>query len=126
VKVTIDAYNGTMQFFISDPKDPVIQAYSKIYPGVFQAMDMMPADLRRHIRYPEDLFTIQANIYATYHMTDPQVFYTKRTSGASHCAYDCRGRHATEPYYTIMKLSGAGDQEEFILMSPLLRPGVRT
>jgi uncharacterized protein len=119
VKVTIDGYNGTMQFFVSDPKDPVIQAYCKIYPGVFQAMDKMPADLRRHIRYPEDLFTIQANIYATYHMTDPQVFYNKedlwRIPTAPTAA---EGDTPLEPYYTIMKLSGAGDQEEFILMSP--------
>lgn len=128
VKVTIDAYNGTMQFFISDPKDPVIQAYSKIFPGVFQALEAMPSDLRRHIRYPEDLFTIQANIYATYHMTDPQVFYNKedlwRIPAA---ATTIEGDTPLEPYYTIMKLSGASDREEFILMStftPAQRPNM--
>ena len=119
VKVTIDAYNGTMQFFISDPKDPVIQAYAKIYPGVFQALDAMPADLRRHIRYPEDLFTIQASIYATYHMTDPQVFYNKEDLWRiPTAAATAEGDTPLEPYYTIMKLSGTSDREEFILMSP--------
>ena len=128
VKVTIDAYNGTMQFFISDPKDPVIQAYAKIYPGVFQALDAMPADLRRHIRYPEDLFTIQANIYATYHMTDPQVFYNKEDLWRiPTAATTAEGDTPLEPYYTIMKLSGTSDREEFILMSPFAhQPGVRT
>ncbi|MCI0723234.1 MAG: UPF0182 family protein [Acidobacteria bacterium] len=121
VKVTIDAYNGTMQFFISDPKDPVIQVYSKIYPGVFQPLEAMPADLRRHIRYPEDLFTIQANIYATYHMTDPQVFYNKEDLWrVPAVATPTEGDTPLEPYYTIMKLSGASDREEFILMSPFL------
>ncbi|MCI0423202.1 MAG: UPF0182 family protein, partial [Acidobacteria bacterium] len=121
VKVTIDAYNGTMQFFISDPMDPVIQVYSKIYPGVFQPLEAMPADLRRHIRYPEDLFTIQANIYATYHMTDPQVFYNKEDLWrVPAVATPTEGDTPLEPYYTIMKLSGASDREEFILMSPFL------
>jgi uncharacterized membrane protein (UPF0182 family) len=111
VKVTIDAYNGAMQFFISDPKDPVIQAYANIYPGVFQAMGAMPTDLRRHIRYPEDLFTIQANMYATYHMTDPKVFYNKEDLWSiPTAATTSEGDTPLEPYYTIMKLSGTGDQ----------------
>ena len=119
VKVTIDAYNGTLRFFISDPKDPVIQVYSKIYPGVFQPLEAMPSDLRRHIRYPEDLFTIQANMYATYHMTDPQVFYNKEDLWRiPTVAVATVGDTPMEPYYTIMKLSGASDREEFILMSP--------
>ena len=119
VKATIDAYEGTMRFFISDPMDPVIKAYSKIYPGVFQPLDAMPADLRRHIRYPEDLFTIQANVYATYHMTDPQVFYNKEDLWRiPTTAKTQEGDTPLEPYYTIMKLSGTSEQEEFILMSP--------
>lgn len=119
VKVTVDAYNGTIRFFISDPKDPIILAYAKIYPGVFQPLDAMPADLRRHIRYPEDLFRIQANIYATYHMTDPQVFYNKEDLWRiPTAATTAEGDTPLEPYYTVMKLSGTSDREEFILMSP--------
>lgn len=119
VKVVVDAYNGSLNFFISDPKDPVIQVYSRIYPGVFQPLEAMPADLRQHIRYPEDLFTIQANMYTTYHMTDAQVFYNKEdlwriptvaTTGESDTPL--------EPYYTIMKLSSESAREEFILMTP--------
>jgi len=118
VKVTIDAYHGTMQFFVSDPRDPVMQVYSRIYPGVFQPLDSMPADLRRHIRYPEDLFTIQANMYATYHMNDPQVFYGKEDLWRTPTiAAASEGDTPLEPYYTIMKLS-ASEREEFILMTP--------
>jgi uncharacterized membrane protein (UPF0182 family) len=128
VKATIDAYDGTMQFFISDPRDPVIQAYSQIFPGVFQPLEAMPGDLRRHIRYPEDLFTIQANVYATYHMTDPQVFYNKEDLWRiPTAATNVEGDTPLEPYYTIMRLSGASDREEFILMStftPAQRPNM--
>ena len=77
VKVTIDAYNKVIRFYVSNPQDPIIQVYAGIFPGVFQPIESMPKDLRQHLRYPEDLLTIQAGIYATYHMTDPQVFYNK-------------------------------------------------
>jgi uncharacterized membrane protein (UPF0182 family) len=119
VKVTIDAYNGTLQFYVSDPKDPVIQVYAGIYPGVFQALEAMPADLRRHIRYPEDLFTIQAGIYATYHMTDAQVFYNKEDLWRIPNVQTANEADAPlEPYYTIMKLRSESKGEEFILMTP--------
>lgn len=118
VKATIDAYNGTMTLYISDAQDPLIQTYSKIFPHTFKLIEEMPEDLRSHIRYPQTLMNIQAKIYATYHMTDPQVFYNQedlwkiplRTAG---------GRNdPMEPYYTIMKLAEIGEKEEFILMVP--------
>ncbi len=118
VKATIDAYNGTVQLYISDPKDPVIQVYSRIFPGVFKSLDEMPADLRKHIRYPEDLFTIQANVYGTFHMTDPQVFYNKEDLWRVPALSQAGGDIALEPYYTIMKLSSEKAAEEFILMIP--------
>jgi hypothetical protein len=117
VKATVDAYNGTVQFYISDPKDLIIQVYSKIFPGVFKTMDEMPGDLRRHIRYPEDLFTIQANVYATYHMKDPQVFYNKEDLWRIPSLAQATGATPIEPYYIIMKLNSES-REEFILMTP--------
>ncbi len=117
VKVVIDAYNGTATFYVSDPSDPIIQTYSKIFPGLYQPLNSMPADLRAHIRYPVDFFNAQATIYANYHVTDPRVFYNQedvwsypneKYSGAS---------QRMDPYYAIMKLPG-GTQEEFVLVLP--------
>ena len=118
VKITVDAYNGTTQFYASDPKDPVLQVYTRIYPGVFQGFDAMPKDLRQHIRYPEDLFTIQANMYATYHMHDPQVFYNKEDLWHIPSLSSDGQDTPLEPYYTVMKLNSEMGKEEFILMTP--------
>jgi uncharacterized protein len=118
VKVTVNAYTGKVRFYTSDPTDPLIQAYSNLFPGVFQPLETMPQDLRAHIRYPEGIFSIQAAMYAEYHMTDPRVFYNKEdlwrvAQSAS------RGNNAPmSPYYTIMKLAEVGKKEEFILMVP--------
>ena len=118
VKVTVNAYTGKVHFYISDPTDPLIQAYAGMFPGVFEPLDAMPQDLRAHIRYPEAFFSIQAAKYAEYHMTDPQVFFNKedlwRVAQSA-----ARGQNAPmSPYYTIMKLAEVGNKEEFILMVP--------
>jgi uncharacterized protein len=118
VKATVNAYTGAVHFYVADSTDPLIQVYSSIFPGVFQPLDAMPEDLRAHIRYPEDFFTIQASKYAVYHMTDPRVFYNKedlwRVAQSA-----ARGENAPmTPYYTIMKLAEVGTREEFILMVP--------
>ncbi len=118
VKITVDAYNGTTQFYASDPKDPVLQVYTRIYPGVIQGFDAMPKDLRQHIRYPEDLFTIQATMYATYHMHDPQVFYNKEDLWHIPSLSSDGQDTPLEPYYTVMKLNSEMGKEEFILMTP--------
>jgi uncharacterized protein len=117
VKAVVDAYNGTVNFYLSDPEDPIILAYGKIFPELAKPLEQMPEDLRAHIRYPQDLFTIQAHMYATYHMQDPQVFYNKedllsiprRTVGGTD--------QEMEPYYTIMRLPGE-TKEEFVLLLP--------
>ena len=77
MKAVVDAYNGSLAFYLSEPEDPVVKAYAQAFPGLFQPLSAMPADLRPHIRYPVGLFSIQARVYATYHMRDPQVFYNK-------------------------------------------------
>jgi len=77
IKVVIDAYDGTVQPFVADANDPLIQTWAKIFPGVFQPLDSMPADLRAHIRYPDDLFRAQTARYVTYHMNTPATFYNR-------------------------------------------------
>lgn len=117
VKAVVDAYNGTVEFYLSDASDPIIQSFAKTFPNAFKPMDSMPEDLRAHVRYPQDLFTIQAQVYATYHMQDPQVFFNKEDL-LSIPRRTIEGRERDmEPYYTIMRLPGE-DKEEFILLLP--------
>src|SRR5881296_2144586 len=116
VKVTIDAYHGAVRFYLADATDPIVRAYARAFPGLLQPFDAMPADLRAHIRYPEDFFAIQARKYATYHMGDPQVFYNKEDLWTvPRRTVDGREREM-EPYYTIMRLPGE-KKEEFILLT---------
>jgi len=118
VKTTINAYTGEVRFYIGDPTDALIQAYARIFPGVFQPLEAMPKDLRAHIRYPEEFFSIQANKYALFHMTDPQVFYNKEDLWRGAQSAVSGAPAPMTPYYTIMKLAGVGTTEEFILMVP--------
>jgi uncharacterized membrane protein (UPF0182 family) len=119
VKVAVDAYDGNPIFYVADPGDPIVQTYQRIFPSLFQPMDSMPASLRRHIRYPEDLFIIQADAYGTYHMKDPEVFYNKEDLW-SFPKENHKGQNTTmQPYYTIMRLPGE-TREEFILMLPMV------
>ena len=123
VKATVDAYHGTVTFYLADPADPIIRTYARAFPGLFKPLGDMPADLQRHIRYPEDLFSIQAKMYATYHMEDPQVFYNKEDLWAiPRRTVEGRDREM-EPYYTIMRLPGE-KKEEFILLT-LFNPSRR-
>jgi len=117
VKAVVDAYDGTVKLYISDPTDPLIQTYSKIFPGILKPLEAMEPELRSHIRYPPGFLSIQAKMYSTYHMEDPQVFYNKedlwaipRTSGQG-------GEQEMQPYYTIMKLPDE-KKEEFVLLLP--------
>jgi uncharacterized membrane protein (UPF0182 family) len=75
VKVVIDAYNGTLTAYVSAPADPLIRTWARVFPGVFAPLDSMPADLRAHIRYPDDIYRIQTRLYTTYHMDAPEDFY---------------------------------------------------
>jgi uncharacterized membrane protein (UPF0182 family) len=77
VKVVVDMYDGRVKFYVMDPKDPILGAYRRAFPGVFQNLSALSPDLKAHLRYPEDLFAIQADEYKTFHMTDPQVFYNR-------------------------------------------------
>src|SRR5205809_411455 len=123
VKVTVDAYHGSVRFYIADAGDPVVRAYAAAFPGLLGPLDTMPEDLRRHIRYPEDFFAIQARKFAVYHMENPQVFYNKEDLWAiPRRTIDGREREM-EPYFTIMRLPGEA-KEEFILLT-LFNPSRR-
>ena len=129
VKAVVDAYNGTVAFYLTDSEDPVIQAYAKAFPGFVKPLETMPEDLRRHIRYPQDLFSIQARMYTTYHMQDPQVFYNKEDllsipRKTEERQEEVMGRvmertveREINPYYMIMRLPGE-EKEEFVLLLP--------
>lgn len=117
VKAVVDAFHGTVDFYLSDSADPMIQAFAKIFPGFVKPLDSMPKDLRSHIRYPLDLFSIQSHVYSTYHVQDPQVFFNKEDILAIP-RQRLDGRESDmEPYYTIMKLPGES-REEFVLLLP--------
>jgi uncharacterized membrane protein (UPF0182 family) len=119
VKIAVDAYDGNPVFYVADPADPVVQTYQRIFPSLFQPMDSMPASLRSHIRYPEDLFILQASVYGTYHMKDPEVFYNKEDLWSLPKESHKGQTTVMQPYYTIMRLPGES-REEFILMLPMV------
>ncbi|MFA4886373.1 MAG: UPF0182 family protein, partial [Desulfotomaculaceae bacterium] len=117
VKVVIDAYSGQVNFYISDENDPLVVTYSKIFPSMFKSLDEMPDDLRKHIRYPVDLFSAQAQMYGVYHMDDPSLFYNKEDKWNIATEMLGKDEKQIEPYYTIIKLPGT-DKPEFILIVP--------
>ncbi len=117
VKIVIDAYNGTTTYYLADADDPIAATISKIFPELFTPLETMSTDLRSHVRYPQDIFTLQTAMFSTYHMTNPAVFYNKEDQWDVP-AIESDGRTAQmEPYYTIMKLPGEQDAE-FIQMLP--------
>ncbi len=117
VKIVVDAYDGNVIYYIADMDDPLVYTYAKIFPKQFRLLEDMPAGLKEHIRYPEDLFKVQSNIYSTYHMNDPTVFYNKEDAWQiPHEIYGTGQQVNVEPYYIIIKLPGES-KEEFVLMT---------
>jgi hypothetical protein len=117
VKVIVDIYEGSVRFYVMDADDPVLGVYRKAFPGVFRELGELSQDLKRHLRYPEDLFTIQADMYRTYHMTDPQVFYNREDLWSFAQEKYAGNTIPMIPYYILMRLPG---QKElmYLLMSP--------
>jgi uncharacterized protein len=115
VKVVIDAYNGTVDFYLWDEEDPIVRAYQGIYPTLFKNKNQMPAGLRQHVRYPEDLLSIQAHIYSVYHMSDINVFYNREDQyDVARENYHGRAQPML-PYYAVMRIPGE-PAEEFVQM----------
>ncbi len=118
VKIVVDAYNGNVSYYEADPRDPIINAYRKMYPGMFKPISEMPAFLKQHIRYPRDIFTIQMSIYATYHQTNPERFFRQEDNWMfSKIAIGQEFFPAT-PYYLTLDLLEPG-KDEFFLFLPL-------
>lgn len=113
IKVTVDAYNGETKFYLSDPDDPLAKTYDTIFPGLLKNISEMPEDLRKHIRFPRELFKTQASMFATYHMEDPKTFYNKEDLWE----IPTHSEKSMEPYYLIMKLPGEKN-EEYVLLIP--------
>jgi len=113
VKVVVDAYNGDVDFYVVDEKDPIAMTYAKIYPTLFKSFDKMPEGLKAHLRYPNTLFQIQASVYGKYHMEDVNVFY--QSEDAWDIAYEIYGmdKQQIQPNYYIAKLPGEEKAEFF-------------
>ena len=122
VKAVVDAYNGSVTFYVFGTDDPIIKAYRKMLPHLFHDRSEMPDNLRRHIRYPEDLFTIQAEMYGTYHMTNPATFYNREDRWEVPRELYRDREIEVQPYYVIAQLPHA-DNPEFMLMLPLAVAG---
>ena len=123
VKVVIDAYNGTARFYVFDDKDPIIAAYRRIFPNLFQDASQMPADLRAHVRYPETLVRAQSEVYSLYHTQNPKTFFQREDvwSIAQHIEVNDKGEkisRAIDPYYVLMQLPGEQQKNEFVLILP--------
>jgi uncharacterized protein len=124
VKAVVDAYDGNVSFYISDSEDPLIRTAEKIFPNTFKPLDQMPDSQKDHIRYPEDIFTLQSVMYNIYHMKEPQVFYNREDEWEIAAIGDDRGGSggALAPRHLIMRLPGEAE-EEFILMLPFTPRG---
>ena len=116
VKVVVDAYNGTTAFYVFDSEDPILAAYRRVFPGLFKDSSLMPPDLRKHVRYPEMLLSVQAQAYGLYHMTDPDVFYNREDlwTVASEVGLNDAGEQTTitmQPNFVLMNLPGEPNAE---------------
>jgi uncharacterized protein len=117
VKVVVDAYHGSVKFYLSDPDDPIVNTWAKVFPDLFQPLSAMPVNLRRHLRYPTDFFKLQSERLMTYHMSDPQVFYNREDQWQVPTEVYGDKPRLVEPYYLITKLPTL-PEEEFILFLP--------
>src|SRR3989344_349583 len=124
VKAVVDAYDGSVVFYQADAEDPILKTYATIFPGTFRPLSEMPESLVSHLRYPEDIFTLQTAAYSVYHMDDPQIFYNKEDQWEIP-AIPSEGEGASrpgaippmQPRHIIMKLPGE-QKEEYVLMLP--------
>ncbi|MGH9278410.1 MAG: UPF0182 family protein, partial [Acidimicrobiales bacterium] len=139
VKVVIDAYNGSMSFFVADTSDPIVQAYRKAFPALFTDQTKMDDELRRHLRYPEDMFRVQGNMYGRYHINDPGAFYNNTDAwdiaqepgsvggtGGTPLAPSVQGptvgparEDRMDPYYLLMRLPDS-EKSDFLILQPFV------
>ncbi|NJD08540.1 MAG: UPF0182 family protein [Methylococcaceae bacterium] len=119
VKVVVDAFDGTVDYYVSDPSDSIILGYSKAYPGVFKDIATLPPLLREQLRYPRDVFGVQMGIYAKYHQTDPALFYQQAET------WDVAkvDNNPMKPYYFTTYLEGAEEMQDFVLLNAMTPVG---
>jgi uncharacterized membrane protein (UPF0182 family) len=122
VKVVVDAYNGATTFYVFDSEDPILATYRRIFPSLFKDASAMPADLHRHVRYPEALLEVQSEVYGLYHMTNPEIFFNREDlwTVATETGTDNNGQQTLrmmQPNFVLMKLPG-GASEEFVEILP--------
>jgi uncharacterized membrane protein (UPF0182 family) len=119
VKVTMDAYDGTMTFYVADSADPLIRAWSRIFPTLFRPIDELPADLVPHLRVPEELFNVQTRVFGRYHVTNPLRFFQSDDLWTVPQAQGSNQSLPSEAYYVIMRMPGEGEAE-FLLLQPMV------
>ena len=124
VKIVVNAYDGSVDFYLADERDPIIQAYNRMYPGLLKPLAQMPTDLKEHIRYPKDIFDIQVEVYAKYHQTNPGVFFRQEDIWEFPEIMHDRRPERMRPYFLTLNLISK-DKFEFILVSPMT-PKART
>src|SRR6185312_3044791 len=122
VKAVVDMYSGTVRFYVMDPSDPVLAVYRRAFPHAFSDLAKLPDDLKSHLRYPDDLFTIQAEQYRFFHMTDPRVFYNQEDLWQLPIETYEDETHFMRPHYVLMKLPGSA-RLEYLLMTPFTPSG---
>jgi uncharacterized membrane protein (UPF0182 family) len=122
VKVVMDVYDGSVSFYVMDPADPIIGVYRRAFPGMFKELSALSPELKAHLRYPEDLYAIQAGSYMTYHMTDPQVFYNQEDLWSLPQEKYAGQAVALQPYYILMRLPDT-DEIQYFLMTPFTPQG---
>ncbi len=115
VKIIVDAYDGSVEYYISDPADPIIQAYRRAYPGVFKDLQNLQADLKPHLRYPRDMYYLQMKIYEKYHQRAPQLFYEQ----AETWEFAKANGQQVLPYFITMDFGFCNDREEFVMINPM-------
>ncbi len=124
VKIVVDAYDGDVSFYVSNPDDPVLQTYQEIFPDLFQPLDEMPERLQNHIRYPQDMFEMQVERYRRYHQTEPQVFYNNEDLWTRPREQYAGQQRRMDPYYILTSLPGEDASGlEFMLMLPMTPDG---
>ena len=118
VKAVVDTYNGTVDYYVSDPDDPLIQSYMKMFPDLFKSMEEMPDYLKDHVRYPRDIFTVQTRMLLQYHMTNPETFFQKGDQWSIPVQKSFGIEKSNlDPYYILARLPGE-EKEEFLLIQP--------
>jgi uncharacterized membrane protein (UPF0182 family) len=122
IKVVVDAYDGSVTYYLIDQTDPLIRAYNQAFPGLFQPLEEMPEELVPHLRYPKDLFSVQTRQYLKYHMTDTQVFYNQEDLWEIPLELFDTSQQPIEPYYVMMSLPGE-ERTEFLLIEPYTPAG---